>query len=180
MKNQSLKILKEKEWNRRRGQRDAGRNLLKAEGRVQSSGGTGEGGSEESGGRKEGSKEAKQGSKNRRIMFDILLCYLYKRIADTEELAQWFRGLCAEFAAVGRVLVSPDGININVAVPAAEANGAGERSMATFCDRIEARMGNENIDFKVERNAAESPPFPDLAVKLCKEPIAEHGRVHDS
>ena len=112
-------------------------------------------------------------------MFDILLCYLYVPVRDTADLEEWFVCVCADYRASGRILISDEGINVNIGVP----TGGG---MEQLCRLIDERMREEcvaaskegyfvpkaGIDFKVESNATESDPFPDLKIKVCKELVA--------
>lgn len=111
--------------------------------------------------------------------FDILLCYLYTPVGEppvVAELAQWFTRLCNRHGAIGRVLVSTEGINVNIACA---SDGGG---IDAVCEEMRHHVllgGNEardnDIDFKVERQATDWPPFPDLKVTVVKEIVPTAG-----
>ena len=100
----------------------------------------------------------------------ILLCYLYKKIDDTKELQKWFEDHCRANGITGRVLVSIEGINVNVA----GSPGAIDR----LCSRMDVHpiIGGGVIDYKLDDTELKSP-FPDLAVKLSKEVVATGGSM---
>ena len=100
----------------------------------------------------------------------ILLCYLYKQIDDTIQLQKWFQDHCSSDGITGRVLVSIEGINVNLA----GSPGAIDR----LCSDMDSHpvIGGGVIDYKLDDTDLNSP-FPDLAVKLSKEVVATGGSM---
>jgi len=113
------------------------------------------------------------------VWFDILLCYLYTPVGDAAQvaaLAAWFIQLCDEHCAIGRVLVSAEGVNVNVACRSDDGD------IDAVCEgmRLHRLLGSNHtrgnaIDFKVERRASNVPPFPDIKVSIVKEIVPTAG-----
>ena len=126
--------------------------------------------------------------------WSVLLCYQNSVIRDPSWLANRMRDACSTLALCGRVIVTPEGININVAglelAPAADGTAAAAAVAAATAVtsaspiaafiyavrslEIDGALPFEGTDFKLDavRCPPGSPPFGDLFVKLAKEVVS--------
>ncbi|MEM7012686.1 MAG: rhodanese-related sulfurtransferase [Verrucomicrobiota bacterium] len=91
----------------------------------------------------------------------ILLYYLYRRLADPEAYLEEHRALCQELDLLGRILIGDEGINGTVS----GSTESTERYMAVM--RGDERTSG--IEFKVD--LAGDHVFPKLSVKLRSEVV---------
>ena len=125
----------------------------------------------------------------------ILLCYKYAVIEDAPALADWMKATCTQLGMCGRVIVSREGINVNVAalhmMETPSHAGESRSAVESFIEALRrldpaslAQMDRtssappacpfEDTDFKVDvvRCPSSSPPFGDLFVKCGKEIVS--------
>ena len=121
----------------------------------------------------------------------VLLCYKYAVIEDAPALVDWMRATCTQLGMSGRVIVSREGININVAALHVTDAGECRSAVESFIEALRrldsaalAQGGGtsckspafpfDDADFKLDvvRCPPCSPPFADLFVKLGKEVVS--------
>ncbi len=93
--------------------------------------------------------------------FQVLLYYLYRRIAEPEELVARQRALCEALGLRGRILVSAEGINGTVS-----GTVSGTR---TYMEAMQADPLTAGVGFKVD--PCEGHVFPKLSVKARSEVV---------
>jgi UPF0176 protein len=101
--------------------------------------------------------------------YAIILFYRYRHVEDPCDLLSYLRTLCISLGLLGRVLVSPEGINGTL-------SGSVE-AVTTFTDCVVAEESAifhalfANIDWKFSRGYGKIP-FNDLHMKESKELIS--------
>ncbi|HEY8296293.1 MAG TPA: rhodanese-related sulfurtransferase [Micrococcaceae bacterium] len=92
----------------------------------------------------------------------IVLFYRFTPVADPDAVRLWQRALCEKLGLLGRILISPDGINATV--------GGELNAVKAYLKTTREYPGFRNIDVKWSDGSAED--FPRLSVKVRDEIVS--------
>jgi UPF0176 protein len=98
----------------------------------------------------------------------VLLFYKYAHLDDLPAITTYLRDLCTKLGLVGRVLLSLEGINSNLAGTAS--------GITAFCEALSQHPLFGGIDFKLD-SSSQARPFPDLAIKVVDEIVSTGGTI---
>ncbi|KAJ7563540.1 hypothetical protein O6H91_03G114500 [Diphasiastrum complanatum] len=100
----------------------------------------------------------------------VLLYYKFVSVPDPDQVRQWFQDLCSSLSLLGRVRVSPDGVNVTVGGTMAclrkHINAVEQHPLFNECD---FKLAESSNPINANAKLAVECGFDSLSVRLVKE-----------